>query len=257
MSYLPAKPTGDHLRTLLDQGASHRAIAHAAGVSETGIVNIASGRQRFVESWTATHVAALTLLGVIPYETTGFPATGTLRRIQALLAIGWTHALLTSFTGVDTAGVLHDSPRRVSSRTYRAVEAAYREHALTPGPSAANRTRARKNGWEPPLAWEEDAIDDPNASPWVQPPALQEKKGAAHADQQAGIDEVAVERAMSGEPPAGMTRTERTEAVRRLALSGRSNSQIADRLGVHVRSVERMRADSDIACGQSLPRSAA
>lgn len=258
MSYVAAEPTSEQLRSLLDQGASHRAIARALGASQAGIANITTGRQRFVESWTATHVAALTLPDVIPYETTGFPATGTLRRIQALLAIGWTHTHLTRFTGVDTAGVLHESPRRVSARTHHAVTAAYEEHALTLGPSAVNRSRSCRNGWAPPLAWDEDTIDDPSASAWVEAPTPGQGRGVAHAAAQAEVDEVAVERAVAGDPPAVMTRGERVEAVRRLAKAGQPDGQIAAQMRIQVRSVERLRADNNIACGrQSMSRSVA
>lgn len=48
-----------------------------------------------------------------------------------------------------------------------------------------------------------------------------------------------------------MTKGERVEAVRHLALAGLSDSQIAVQLRIQVRSVERLRAGNEIACGRS------
>ena len=54
------------------------------------------------------------------------------------------------------------------------------------------------------------------------------------------VDEVAVERAMRGDPVA-LTPTERMETVRRLAKRGLSDGEIGARVGATKRSVERWR----------------
>jgi hypothetical protein len=41
----------------------------------------------------------------------------------------------------------------------------FNELQLTPGSCERARRRAKKLGWAPPLAWDEDAIDDPDARP--------------------------------------------------------------------------------------------
>lgn len=60
------------------------------------------------------------------------------------------------------------------------------------------------------------------------------------------VDEIAVERAMKGDPVA-LTSRERDEAFRRLAERGVSDEQIAQRLGVADRTVLRWRQTSGIA----------
>ncbi len=53
------------------------------------------------------------------------------------------------------------------------------------------------------------------------------------------VDEVAVERLMYADPPTTVTRTDRMEAVRRLADRGLSYTEIAARLGIGDRLVAR------------------
>lgn len=56
------------------------------------------------------------------------------------------------------------------------------------------------------------------------------------------LDQVAIDRAVAGDPPAGMRPAERYEAVRRLTVCGLSAKQIAERLRVVARTVQRARA---------------
>ncbi|MGW6535395.1 helix-turn-helix domain-containing protein [Streptomyces sp. NPDC055051] len=55
-------------------------------------------------------------------------------------------------------------------------------------------------------------------------------------------DEIAVERAVSGDPPARLTPRERAAAVRQLNRRGYSASQIAERVGCTPRTVYRIRS---------------
>lgn len=56
----------------------------------------------------------------------------------------------------------------------------------------------------------------------------------------AELDEIAIERAMAGDP-VPLQPTERIEAVRRLTARHYSTAQIAERLGISPRSVARIR----------------
>lgn len=104
-------------------------------------------------------------------------ATGTRRRIHALIALGYRHTVLAAELGVS-----HDVVRKrslapkVNRETATAVAAMYdrlsmrlpeeRTHGEKIAVSRA-RNLARRNGWLPPLAWEEGTIDDPAATPLV------------------------------------------------------------------------------------------
>lgn len=82
-------------------------------------------------------------------------------------------------------------------------------------------------------------------------------RGVAYRARQDEVDEVAVLRAVMGEPPAVMTRGERVAAIAQLARRGYSDRAIADRIGITTRSVTRLRSQygipSRIAPGDYLP----
>lgn len=84
----------------------------------------------------------------------------------------------------------------------------------------ANAKRAAlRHGWLPPLAWDDDTIDDPAASPAV-------------PEDDTDIDPIAVARAIAGDPSPTMTRRERAEAVRQMHESGLTAQQVGERLQV-------------------------
>ncbi len=100
-------------------------------------------------------------------------ATGTQRRLRALVALGWTARHLTTRLGMSsrtTFELLHDDAyAQIRARTRATIAALYDELALTvPAPSRGRtlaRGVARRHGWPPPLAWDDDSIDDPAALP--------------------------------------------------------------------------------------------
>lgn len=160
-------------------------------------------------------------------------ATGTRRRLRALAAIGWPNAAIGALAGADHSTVsAWSNNARVRAGTADTVRRVYDELSMTPGPSAKVRQIAARKGWAPPLAWDDDSIDDPAARP---------STGAWAARRAAPMDEIAVQRAMRGHR-VHLTPSERAEAVRRLTAQGRSAAEIAGRLGVAQRSVVRHRA---------------
>jgi hypothetical protein len=95
-------------------------------------------------------------------------ATGTRRRIQALLALGWTLTDLGRRLGVTNRAIGHYScgaRREVLAGTARDVATLYDQLSMQPGPSAITRRRARQAGWHRPLCWDDDLIDDPTFQP--------------------------------------------------------------------------------------------
>jgi len=99
-------------------------------------------------------------------------ATGTRRRVQALYALGWTWDALAAEMGVRKGSVwrlahgAHCTDRGVYRETAAAVVALFERLCMTrPEGWVADRARnvAIRNGWVPPLAW--DNIDDPSEQP--------------------------------------------------------------------------------------------
>lgn len=96
-------------------------------------------------------------------------ATGTRRRLQALAAIGWSAPALAARSTVTSTMISYlrqPSTGPLVRRDIAAVVTAlYDRWSGTPGPCGRVRGAARHNRYAPPLAWDDDAIDDPAASP--------------------------------------------------------------------------------------------
>ena len=101
------------------------------------------------------------------------PMVGTTRRLRALSALGWPYRALGAELGLGNAR--STLPRLMSARgdivaavTAERVADMYERLSATPGPSVITRQRALAKGWVPPLAWDDDTIDDPDAVPHVE-----------------------------------------------------------------------------------------
>jgi hypothetical protein len=103
-------------------------------------------------------------------------ATGTIRRIQALAWNGWPLTWLSGRLGGDSTHARKILARAgtVAAATERAVRALYDELWNQEPPVstawdrravAKAREHARQRGWVPPMAWDDDEIDDPDAQP--------------------------------------------------------------------------------------------
>ncbi|RRD03201.1 hypothetical protein EII34_14940 [Arachnia propionica] len=212
-----------HLRSLMAAGMGWKRIAAAAGVAPSTVYPILYGRnlddpthpQHRPPRTQVTREVAEKLLAVAPELAEGalVDATGTRRRIQALAAIGWTLAELGDRLGIRRSNMRLHKPdlRHVTEGTRRAVVALYDELWDQPpaGPSGDRmRAWAASLGWVPPMAWDDDRIDDPRA------------------------------RAAGGLSSMGRRRADLDEAVRLLA-QGESRSNVASRLGISLRTLQR------------------
>ena len=240
-AYSDATPVRAHLVGLLTAGASHRGIALAAEVSPTTVGRILCGHYSTCQPAVARRLLAVTPARFIARpDPEGFvPAVGTRRRIRALLALGWRHTDITAhMTAHDSAHlsavVLHQAGDWVTRRTHDAVVHTYDTLSMRPGPSKATRARSARLGYPPPLAWDDDAIDDPTATPAT--PDL------VDAD---AVDHAAITRALTGDPARPLTRPERQIAVAHLTRQGLTTDQIATRLHVTDRTILRDRQHLD------------
>jgi hypothetical protein len=89
-------------------------------------------------------------------------ATGTRRRLQALMRMGWTTAELAARGGWNTPEAVQMIARRdmVNHANRDRVARLYDALAMIPGPSSLTAQRAARAGWAPPLAWD-DIDNDP------------------------------------------------------------------------------------------------
>ena len=95
-------------------------------------------------------------------------SVGISRRLRALVAIGYSSAQLSDMVGIHPSYVsklMNNTRPRVNADTANRVYSLYDRLCMTPGPSQAARDRAHRKGWMPPLAWDDETIDDPEARP--------------------------------------------------------------------------------------------
>ena len=142
-----------------------RALARASGLSDTAVKAILSGDRARVRRASAEAVAAVSLHRIYTEQSAGhLPRVGAVRRVQALMAMGWSHHDLAVAGAPNTAGLLASSGHLVTVGRWRQVRDVYDRLSMTPGPSPQTRGWARALGYAPPLAWDEDTIDDPTAT---------------------------------------------------------------------------------------------
>ncbi|MFC8015534.1 hypothetical protein [Streptomyces cinereoruber] len=169
------QPVIDHLHALqLRYDRTSRAfIARTAGVNPSTLASALLDHSRNPRRGIHTAVARPILaLDELPPPAcprrTQVTDTGLLRRLHALCAAGWTLEDIGAAGNISaktlTAFATTHHPR--STPALRgAVLAAWEELAHRPGPSTAARRRAQAKGWAPPLAWDNETIDDPTVSP--------------------------------------------------------------------------------------------
>lgn len=165
-----AAPVKAHLEQLRAAGVGKRAIASRAGVSQT-VVNRLVGCDHSRPAVRVRPEVARKLLAVQLHDHAqgaNVDSIGTTRRIQALVAIGWCQSALAArigWTPSNFAGLAHGRTDYVTARTARLVAQLYEQLSMQPGPSNRARSLARTRSWAPPLAWDDDTIDDRAARP--------------------------------------------------------------------------------------------
>jgi hypothetical protein len=165
-----AERARQHVRALLRSGTGARKIAAAAGVAHSVVVRLIYGAP--AENRPPTRRlrpdVAEKLLAVEPEPPA---AIGARRRLQALVAVGWSLRQLAPRLGItyNAASLIANGTRTsILPSTAEAVRRVYDElwNAQPPTGTRAERisvTKARsyadRLGWLPPLAWDDDLID--------------------------------------------------------------------------------------------------
>lgn len=170
-SYVDAEPCRGHVRSLMASGVTLGRVAVLAGLGVATLQKLMDGTPRSggvpssrVRPKTAESILAVRLnLDDLP-GTAWVNATGSKRRIQALAALGYTLK-----EQAEAVGKIPSNYRAILFRdtvlagTARYVRDLYKAWSMTPAPQTwvSERTRriAEKNGWCPPLAWDDDLID--------------------------------------------------------------------------------------------------
>lgn len=176
--YVDAEPARQHCQALMAAGMGPKFIAAASGVPHGAISKLLYGDygRNMAPSRRIRPATEARLLAVeATLDTLGpganVDATGTLRRVQALACLGWSHSEIGRRIGRHPRNFIKTLTNpTVSVATARAVRDLYEELSMTPatGPRVQRvRQRALDQGWIPPLGWDEGDIDVPSARPRV------------------------------------------------------------------------------------------
>ena len=90
---------------------------------------------------------------------------GTTRRLQALTAIGWPAEHLAHELGWTRAKLDNTLNGQPPNGSHHRVATLYDRLSMTPGPNQAARQHAQQHGWAPPLAWDDEHLDQPDGTP--------------------------------------------------------------------------------------------
>ncbi|WP_162830358.1 hypothetical protein [Amycolatopsis palatopharyngis] len=159
-----AAPVRRHVTALRELGWTWRQIATTAGTSTWAPYNIVHGPAARV--WPDTEKALLSVPLTPQGSHRGVDAIGARRRVQALGWMGWSVPEIERRCGVAPCTLYRLLLKgRLSYSLAQRVAAVYDELSLVQGPSKQSATKARISGHAPPLAWDDDTIDDPEAVP--------------------------------------------------------------------------------------------
>lgn len=251
--YVDASPAREHIAALRRAGIGVERIARLTGLSVSHIRQLSKqGRDghpttQRVRPRTATLVLGIDIGDINLAPRSRIDATGTRRRLQALIAIGWPAELLADQLGRRLSSLRRSmTTQSVTAQTGHDVARLYQRLWNTSPPQTtgeqraaaeAAKAQAAAQGWLSPLAWD-DIDTDTRAS------AL-----TAELSPRNDIDEIAVERALAGDHITydDLTALEQQEVIRRLTARGASIRDIAAQLGTTKRTVSRRRQSLGVA----------
>lgn len=217
LGYAARIPLGDrhaHLLALHESGITYQQLADRVGVSiSTPFRWVTNGPGVLITPEMARRIdSALSVT-----KPTG---VGILRRIQALMAIGYSGAQIAELAGLTEQTIqtgLRSGRTSWWASTASAIIATYDGQWNMPKSGGQQATRARqlakKRGYLPPLAY--DDIDDPNERPRVR----------SVRTLRTDLDHAVVERVLAGDT-LPTTVAEKREITRRWEAQGRSLNEL-------------------------------
>lgn len=179
--FVDAEPVRQHVLALGEFGIGWMRVAKLAGVSTGGVSKLLYGDRprRLPPSRRVRPETALKLLAVEPtLDNLGnratIDATGTRRRLQALVYAGWTQSELARRMQMNRSNfgktIVSGFVEVATCKTVRALyDELWRTDPVEAGVpafrAAAARDIAITRGWASIGAWDDDRIDDPQAFP--------------------------------------------------------------------------------------------
>jgi hypothetical protein len=183
-NYVDAEPTRQHVARLRDAGVGLKQIAKVSGVAHGTMWKLIYGKpgpdgvnrpSKRITYDTAIRIQTVHPTAAVLAGGAKVPAIGTQRRLQALVAIGWSQSKLANRLGMQISnfGKLFDHAQ-VFASTERKVRALFDELCDVAPPHDGHRqliaynrsiNMAREREWPHPGAWLGIDMDDPAAHP--------------------------------------------------------------------------------------------
>lgn len=179
-AYVDATAARARVEQLRAAGMGWRHIAKVAGVASGTMTKLiyGDGPRGMAPSKRITRETERKILAVtVPVygDHHLIDSTGTRRRLQALVALGWSQKQLAARLGMERSAFnLTIYGEQCYHRTARAARELYDQLWNTPPVADEHRAKiakarslryAREHGWALPMAWDDNALDDPTARP--------------------------------------------------------------------------------------------
>lgn len=168
--YVDAAAVQKHVAGLRARGMGHRRIEALSGLTRAALQALPNVTR--VSRRTEAIILAIPLPACVfdPILADGaqISVIGSQRRIQALARMGWSAEMLAARVGCDRrrlAALTSGQQTKVTVRWARRIDELFNELQDVPGPGRKAARFAELKGWAPPIAWDDDTIDDPNAKP--------------------------------------------------------------------------------------------
>ena len=179
--FVDAGPAREHLQALARHGIGRRRAAELADVSVSALSRLLYGGPgsrpptRRIRSQTAAAILAIRPSADLVAPGVLVGGAGTKRRVQALVAAGWSQAQLAGqlVTLPGRVGALLRE-ERVTAGKAAAVRGLYERLWNQPPPEGNHRARiaasrarnyAAARRWAPPMAWDDKELDKPDGRP--------------------------------------------------------------------------------------------
>ena len=162
-----AGPAREHLHHLIASGDALTVLAEQLGRSRSTLASLANDPRKRISRALANQILAVRP-GNASAGNRSIPATGAIRRVRALIALGHRMGTIAAAAAmeVSTASYLmNGKPRTVHYELAGRVHTAYRALGQKQGDFTRSLRRAEREGWAPPAAWNDEEIDDPQAIP--------------------------------------------------------------------------------------------
>ena len=177
---VPAEPVRRHVRDLMAQGMGWKRVAKAAGVAPSIVGHLLYGKcepghpdyrppRKQISRRNAAAILAVT------YTESGgthVDATGSRRRLQALVYVGWSQSNLArhlDLEGCTVWAIINGRRARIAKTTHDRIAGFFEAHWNTapqdqPGEvTSRSINHAKRMRWAPAAAW--DDLDDPDGKP--------------------------------------------------------------------------------------------